>query len=86
MTTKNFLASCAKATFALAAVVMMSAVLTSCSKDNDDAPMPEPKTNTVVVDGKEATIEKAQFKKNLRVLRFMPLRLPYPERHRKSWF
>ena len=63
MTTKQFLASCAKATFALAAVVMMSAVLTSCSKDNDDAPMPEPKTNTVVVDGKEATIEKAQFKK-----------------------
>ena len=66
MTTKQFLASCAKATFALAAVVMMSAVLTSCSKDNDDngpTTLPEPKANTVVIDGKEATIEKAQFKK-----------------------
>ena len=58
MTTKQFLASCAKATFALAAVVMMSAVLTSCSKDNDD----EPKANTVTIDGVERPIVKAEYK------------------------
>ena len=36
MTTKQFFANCAKAAFAFATVVMMSAVLTSCSKDNND--------------------------------------------------
>ncbi|WP_025798578.1 hypothetical protein [Hoylesella saccharolytica] len=59
MTTKNFLASCAKATFALAAVVMMSAVLTSCSKDNDDEPTPQ--LGTVTIDGKEKPILKARY-------------------------
>ena len=59
MTTKNFLANCAKATFALAAVVMMSAVLTSCSKDNDDEPTPQ--LGTVTIDGKEKPILKARY-------------------------
>lgn len=67
MKTKSFIARAVKTTFALAAVVMMSAVLTSCSKDNNDdngpTTLPEPKANTVVINGKEATIEKAQFKK-----------------------
>ena len=63
MKTKNFLASCAKATFALATVVMMSAVLTSCSKDNDDnnGELPEAKPNTVVIDGKERPVLSAQY-------------------------
>ena len=59
MKTKNFLASCAKATFALATVVMMSAVLTSCSKDNDDEPTPQ--LGTVTIDGKEKPILKARY-------------------------
>ena len=59
MTTKSFLASCAKATFALATVVMMSAVLTSCSKDNDDEPTPQ--LGTVTIDGKEKPILKARY-------------------------
>ena len=64
MKTKTFLASCAKATFALAAVVMMSAVLTSCSKDNDDDNngfLPEAKPNTVVIDSKEKPILSAVY-------------------------
>ena len=63
MKTKNFLASCAKATFALATVVMMSAVLTSCSKDNDDnnGELPEAKPNTVVIDGKERPVLSAKY-------------------------
>jgi len=63
MKTKNFLASCAKATFALATVVMMSAVLTSCSKDNDDnnGELPEAKPNTVVIDSKEKPILSAKY-------------------------
>ena len=59
MKTKNFLASCAKATFALATVVMMSAMLTSCSKDNDDEPTPQ--LGTVTIDGKEKPILKARY-------------------------
>jgi hypothetical protein len=64
MKTKNFLASCAKATFALAAVVMMSAMLTSCSKDNDDnnGELPEAKPNTVVIDGKERKVVSAEYR------------------------
>ena len=58
MTKNLFLASCAKAAFALAAVVMMSTVFTSCSKDNDD----EPKANTVTIDGAERPIVKAEYK------------------------
>ena len=51
MKTKNFLANCAKATFALAAVVMMSTVFSSCSKDDD-----EKFTNTVTIGDKESSI------------------------------
>ena len=57
MTKNLFLASAAKAAFALAAVVMMSTVFTSCSKDNDD----EPKANTVTIDGAERPILKAEY-------------------------
>ena len=61
MKTTSFLASCAKAAFALAAVVMMSAVFTSCSKDNDDDNPPAPKTQIVVLDGVEKPIVKAEY-------------------------
>ena len=61
MKTTSFLASAAKATFALAAVVMMSAVFTSCSKDNDDDNPPAPKTQIVVLDGVEKPIVKAEY-------------------------
>ena len=57
MTKNLFLASAAKVAFALAAVVMMSTVFTSCSKDNDD----EPKANTVTIDGAEKPILKAEY-------------------------
>ena len=61
MKTTSFLASCAKAAFALAAVVMMSAVFASCSKDSDE-PEPEPKfTNTVTFGGVEKPIVKAEY-------------------------
>ena len=62
MKTTSFLASAAKAAFALAAVVMMSAVFTSCSKDNDDDNPPEPKAQTVTIDGVEKPIVKAEYK------------------------
>ena len=61
MKTTSFLASAAKAAFALAAVVMMSAVFTSCSKDNDDDNPPAPKTQIVVLDGVEKPIVKAEY-------------------------
>ena len=60
MTKNLFFASAAKAAFALAAVVMMSTVFTSCSKDNDE-PKPEPKANTVTIDGAERAILKAEY-------------------------
>ena len=76
MTTKQFLASCAKATFAFATVVMMSAVLTSCSKDNNDdngggsipnvgdtKPLPTPKEKIVTLGGKEKPIVNAEYEK-----------------------
>ena len=70
MTKNLFLASCAKAAFALAAVVMMSAAFTACSSSNDDddggggtPPSPEPKAQTVTLDGKEIKIEKANLTK-----------------------
>ena len=62
MKTTSFLTSAAKAAFALAAVVMMSAVFTSCSKDNDDDNPPAPKTQIVVLDGVEKSIVKAEYK------------------------
>ncbi len=61
MKTTSFFASAAKAAFALAAVVMMSTVFTSCSKDSDE-PKPEPKANTVTIDGAERPIVKAEYK------------------------
>ena len=61
MTKNLFLASCAKVAFALAAVVMMSTVFTSCSKDNDDEPKPSPKAGTVTIDGAERPIVKAEY-------------------------
>ena len=60
MKTTSFFASCAKAAFALAAVVMMSTVFTSCSKDSDD-PKAEPKAQTVTLDGVEKPILKAGY-------------------------
>ena len=63
MKTKTIFASAAKAAFALAAVVMMSAAFTSCSKDSDDdnGGLPEPKAQTVTIDGVEKTICKAEY-------------------------
>ena len=62
MSKKLFLASVAKAAFALAAAVMMSAAFTSCSKDSDDN---EPKfTNTVTIDDVEKPIVKAEYEDN----------------------
>jgi len=58
MKTTSFLTSAAKAAFALAAVVMMSAVFTSCSKDSDDDDVKK-FTNTVTLDGTEIKIKKA---------------------------
>ena len=61
MSKNLFFASAAKAAFALAAVVMMSTVFTSCSKDSDE-PEPEPKfTNTVTFGGVEKPIVKAEY-------------------------
>ena len=69
-----FLARAAKATFALAAVVMMSTAFTSCSKDNNDdnggspvpnvedtKPLPTPKAQTVTLNGVEKPIVKALY-------------------------
>ena len=61
MSKKIFFASAAKAAFALAAVVMMSAVFTSCSKDNDDDNPPAPKAQTVTIDGTNKPIVKAEY-------------------------
>ena len=63
-----FLASCAKAAFALATVVMMSAAFTACSSSNNDddggggtPPPPAPKAQTVTLDGEEKPIVKAEY-------------------------
>ena len=40
---------------------MTSTVFTSCSKDNSDEPKPEPKANTVTIDGAERPILKAEY-------------------------
>ncbi|WP_455537321.1 hypothetical protein [Prevotella koreensis] len=63
MSKKLFLASAAKAAFALAAAVMMSAAFTSCSKDSDDdnGGLPTPKAQTVILDGVEKPILKAEY-------------------------
>ena len=64
MSKNLFLASAAKAAFALAAVVMMSTMFTSCSKDDDDdnGGLPEPKAQTVTIDGVEKPIVKAEYR------------------------
>ena len=67
MTKNLFLASCAKAAFALVAVVMMSAAFTACSSSNNDddgggGTPPPPKAGTVTIDGKEKPIVKAEYK------------------------
>ena len=66
MSKKLFLASAAKAAFALAAAVMMSAAFTSCSKDSDDdnGGLPTPKAQTVTIDGVEKPILKAEYEDN----------------------
>ena len=66
MSKKLFLASVAKAAFALAAVVMMSTVFTSCSKDSDNDDDAKKFTNTVTFGGMEKPIVKAEYvdKKN----------------------
>ena len=68
MTKNLFLASCAKAAFALATVVMMSAAFTACSSSNNDddggggtPPSPAPKAQTVTLDGAEKPILKAEY-------------------------
>jgi len=60
MTKNLFFASCAKAAFALA-TVMMSAAFTACSSSNDD-PTTEPRAGTVTIDGVERPIVKAEYK------------------------
>lgn len=57
MIKKGFFASAAKTVFALAAVVMMSTAFTSCSKDNNDEPVPQ--LGTVTLDGVEKPILKS---------------------------
>ena len=59
MTTKQFFASAAKTIFALAAVVMMSTAFISCSKDNNDEPVPQ--LGTVTLDGIEKPILKVRY-------------------------
>lgn len=61
MSKKLFLASVAKAAFALAAVVMMSTVFTSCSKDSDNDDDAKKFTNTVTFGGMEKPIVKAEY-------------------------
>ncbi|ERJ72842.1 hypothetical protein HMPREF9148_02815, partial [Prevotella sp. F0091] len=66
MKRNNFFAKAAGRTLALAAtVMMMSAAFTACSSDNDEPkpdPKPELKAQTVIIDGKEKPILKAEYK------------------------
>ena len=88
MTTKTIFASAAKTTFALAAVVMMSTMFTSCSKDNNDdnggspvpnvedtKPLPTPKENTVTINGVEKPIVSAVYKVDYKVNYIIELNL-----------
>lgn len=62
MKTKQFFANAASKALALAAtVMMMSMAFSACSSDNDD-PKPELKAQTVIIDGKEKPILKAEYK------------------------
>ena len=70
MSKKIFFASAAKAAFALAAVVIMSLAFAACGSDNDDdgggggipdTSLPEPKAQTVTIDGVEKPIVNAEY-------------------------
>ena len=68
MNKKTFFANVASKALALAAtVMMMSAAFTACSSSNDDdggggtPPSPEPKAQTVTLDGAEKPILKAEY-------------------------
>ena len=70
MSKKIFFASAAKAAFALAAVVIMSLAFAACGSDNDDdgggggipdTSLPEPKVQTVTIDGVEKPIVNAEY-------------------------
>ena len=56
---KNFFANMASKVLALATVVMMSTAFISCSKDNNDEPVPQ--LGTVTLDGTEKPILKARY-------------------------
>ena len=71
MSKKIFFASAAKAAFALAAVVIMSLAFAACGSDNDDdgggggipdTSLPEPKAQTVTIDGTNKPIVTAEYK------------------------
>jgi len=69
MKTTSFFASCAKAAFALAAVVMMSAVFTAGpsrapARAGGPPPPPAPKAGFVDLDGTEKPIVKAKYEDN----------------------
>ena len=67
MKQNNFFANAANKALALAAaVMMMSAAFTSCSKDSDDdnGDLPTPKAQTVTIDGVEKPILKAEYEDN----------------------
>ena len=70
MSKNLFFASAAKAAFALAAVVMMSLAFAACGSDNDDdgggggtpdTSLPEPKAQTVTIDGTNKPIVNAEY-------------------------
>ena len=67
MKRNNFFVKAASKALALATVVMMSAAFTACSSSNDDdggggtPPSPEPKAQTVTLDGAEKPILKAEY-------------------------
>ena len=69
MKTKTFFANAASKALALAAVVMMSLAFAACGSDNNDdggggtpkPPLPEPKAQTVTLDGAERPIVKAEY-------------------------
>ena len=69
MKRNNFFANAASKALALATVVMMSAAFTACSSSNNDddggggtPPSPEPKAQTVTLDGEEKPILKAEYR------------------------
>lgn len=55
MYTKHFLASCAKTLFVLATAILMSAVLSGCSKDD------EPFLSSVILNGEYKKVLKAEY-------------------------